>query len=487
MGDAEQGPAPANSPLRDEVEMRILLIAYEFPPSPSPQSLRWAYLGRALVRAGHEVHVLTTEPVWTVAGLPDLPEQMRVHRVSGGPIANVMAMLARRQEARMRVGEVEVPVVPDTAAVSPAAEAAAPSALPMVALRESRLNWKGRLVEQFKRVAMAFLFPDTRGEWYFPARKVIDRLVREIRPDVVVSSHEPATTLELGIYLKRRHGIPWLADLGDPVLADYTPKRWRRRAFRVERRVMALADGITVTAPGTRRLLIERHGLPAAGEEGIAVLPQGFDDQGGSSVIQSSGFFDGERLELLYTGSFYQFRRPDALIAAVMAVPGVRLSVASSVIPDWLRPRFESQPEKFRLLGFMPHAGVLALQRNADVLVNIANDNPCQVPGKVYEYLGARRPILHTGNVVDGDVSATLIRERRRGWICADQGATETLLRTLVARKRTGQLDAEDLDLGEQAVAEFGWSRLAQRLAAMLARLAESGRVSSGIPAGQRY
>src|SRR5690606_37156346 len=35
--------------------MRVLLIAYEFPPSPSPQSLRWAYLSRELVALGHYV------------------------------------------------------------------------------------------------------------------------------------------------------------------------------------------------------------------------------------------------------------------------------------------------------------------------------------------------------------------------------------------------------------------------------------------------
>lgn len=463
--------------------MRVLLIAYEFPPSPSPQSLRWAYLARGLARAGHEVQVITTEPAWAMAGLPELPERVRIHRVAGGPITSLMAMLARRQEARMRArGRVGAPAAP-----APAGGAVPVAVPPVVVVSESRLNWKGRIVERLKRLAMHLLFPDARAEWYFPARKAIDRLIRDFRPDVVVSSHEPATTLELGIHMKRRHGIPWLADLGDPVLADYTPERWHRRAFRVERRVMKLADGITVTAPGTRQLLLERHGKPAGGL-GIDVLSQGFDDQGGAAAPMPQDFFDDGLLELLYTGSFYQFRRPDALIDAVLAVPGVRLNVASSAIPDWLRARLEAQPEKFRLLGFMPHVGVLALQRQADVLVNIANDNPCQVPGKIYEYLGAQRPILHTGNIVEEDVSAALIRERRRGWTCADRSEVEVLLRDLVVRKRAGLLDAGNgLDLGGQIVAEFGWGQLAQRLAATLARLVGETRVSSGLPAGQGY
>lgn len=471
--------------------MRVLLVAYEFPPSPSPQSLRWAYLARGLVRAGHDVHLLTTEPAWAVDGLPEIPEQIRVHRVTGGPIASTMAMLARRHERKQRMrakGVVAPPTAEATAAAGTARDGAppVPPASTIAALGGPRLNWKGRLLGRLRQAAMSFVFPDARGEWYFPARAALDKLLAEVRPDVVVSSHEPATTLELCIDLKRRHRIPWLADLGDPVLADYTPKRWRRRALRVERRVMRLADGITVTAPGTRQLLLERHGA-ASGVAGIEVLTQGFDDFDGTSAPAWDGLFDDGWLELLYTGSFYQFRRPGALIDAVLAVPGARLNVATAVIPDWLRPWFEAHPDKFRPLGFLPHIGVLALQRQADVLVNIANDNPCQVPGKVYEYLGAARPILHTGNIVEEDVAAALIRGRRRGWVCSSREEVEVLLRMLVERKRAGQPDPGEIDLGGQAVAEFGWSRQAQKLATMLAGLIEAGRVPSALPAGQGY
>ncbi|MCW4454311.1 hypothetical protein OK348_05835 [Flavobacterium sp. MXW15] len=456
--------------------MRILLIAYEFPPSPSPQSLRWTYLCRELARLGHEVHVLTADLGWSTAGLPELPEQVRVHRVFGGPITGVVAMLARRQAVKAA----------KAARNQPVAVAAGEVSTPIVALRESQLNWKGRLVEKLRGVATQAIFPDARGEWYFPARRAAIDLVEDIRPDIIVSSHEPATTLELAIDLKRRYpSIPWIADLGDPVLADYTPKRWRRRALRLERRVMELADGITITAPGTRDLLLERHGGKDVGAAGMEILTQGFEDGTLPLVPPVPEFFDATRLELLYTGSFYQFRRPDALIDAVAQTPGVRLNIASSTIPDWLRPRLEAQPERFRLLGFLPHCSAVSLQRQVDVLVNIANDNPCQVPGKIYEYLGSGRPILHTGNVMEGDVSAALIRERLRGWVCGnDQEAMAGLLRSLAARKLAGRLDSEDgLDLGGQSVAEFGWSHLARRLTGMMERLAEgTGEPSEASP-----
>ncbi|GIX34498.1 MAG: hypothetical protein KatS3mg126_0277 [Lysobacteraceae bacterium] len=67
--------------------MRLLLIAYEFPPIEAAQALRWAYLSRELVHHGHEVHVLTVY-------LPSMAESRfqtgaKVHRVFAGPFVGL--------------------------------------------------------------------------------------------------------------------------------------------------------------------------------------------------------------------------------------------------------------------------------------------------------------------------------------------------------------------------------------------------------------
>ncbi len=449
--------------------MRLLLVAYEFPPSPSPQSLRWAYLARELARAGHEVHVLAPDLGWQTPGLPELPPELLVHRTVAGPISGAMALLARRQAAKAarRAGQAS-PSEAGQAAPAPTGNGAA-----LQPVRESRLNWKGRLVERLKGMAQRALFPDSRGEWRRPARRAALELVERLHPDVLITSHEPATPLEVGLAVKRRFpALPWLADLGDPVLADYTPPRWQRRAAALERQVIARADLVTVTAPGTRDLLRQRHGSPAGTGGAIEVLTQGFEDRPGTLDAPAPQLFDRDRLELLYTGSFYRFRRPDALLDAIERVPAARLNIASVTIPEWLWPRLEANPAQFRPLGFLPHRGVLALQRHADVLVNLANDNPCQVPGKLYEYLGAARPILHVKGPAGDDVPSALIAEHRRGWACEpDSAAIVARLETLAAQKRTGQPIAAGLDMGDSAVSMFGWSQLAHRLAELLAAL----------------
>src|SRR5690606_2184139 len=126
-----------------------------------------------------------------------------------------------------------------------------------------------------KRFAGLVLFPDVRAEWTPWARRALRRLLWEARPDVVVTSHEPASTLPLGMYAQRL-GFAWVADLGDPVCAAYTPRRWHRRAWTLEARVSALADCVLVTNEATRSLLVERHGQDP---HRCAVLPNGYDDR----------------------------------------------------------------------------------------------------------------------------------------------------------------------------------------------------------------
>lgn len=434
--------------------MRILLIAYEFPPSPSPQSLRWAYLTRELCDHGFEVHVLT--PALAALGPVNMTcdPRVNVHRTSPGLVSGCIRFL-RNWRRRVSSGELE-------AGLSEAVQSDAP------APRSSVLNWKGRLLERIQQLAGAHLFPDARGEWRPFAKARLKTLLTSVRPHVVVSSHEPATSLEVGLDAVRA-GVPLLADFGDPVLCFYTPARWRERALKLEREVCRRAAHVTVTTAAARALLLERHSIDS---NRISVLSQGFDRDavvnGTDQDLLPQG--DLDVLDLLYTGSFYSFRCPTELVDAVVASPFARLSIATSRAPDWLLEAVAMHPGKVRLLGFLPHASAVAAQRATDVLVNIANDDVVHIPGKLYEYLGAGRPILHLGGD-DCDEVAQLIRNDRRGLVCANaERSISHALDRLMAIKRQG-LWASEFDLDAGSVDKYSWQaiglQLAHRLVAM--------------------
>ncbi|MCD9027459.1 glycosyltransferase [Luteimonas sp. BDR2-5] len=432
--------------------MRILLIAYEFPPSPSPQSLRWTYLSRELDSLGHEIHVLTADLGGETPGLPELPDTIRVHRTFPGPVRGMLSLLRKRQQRKRDAG-----LLPD------APGDAAPAAGQPQAIRPPR-NWKQRISEAIQTVAQFVHFPDIRGEWRFWARRGLRRTLDAVQPDVVVSSHEPATTIELALIAKRR-GFHWVSDIGDPVLASYTPRRWRARSARIERAMCRHADLLTVTTDATAALMQHRHGR----ERPMLVLPQGFDDRRGEPT-EGVALFDADRLELLYTGSFYRFRRPDALLEALQANPALRLNIASIAVPESVLAAASRRPDSIRLLGFLPHTAILDLQRAADVLVNIANDDATQIPGKVNEYLGARRPILNLG--AGGDPTSTMIASLRRGYNCANTpDAIGALLTRLAQAKQASRLD-DGLDLSPAPILDRSWRSIAARLDTYLQALA---------------
>ncbi|TYT23082.1 glycosyltransferase family 4 protein [Luteimonas viscosa] len=425
--------------------MRLLLIAYEFPPSPSPQSLRWTYLVRELAALGHEVHVLTVDLGGETPGLPALPDSVRIHRTFPGFLRGALAL---HREYRMR--HPRKPPGPESTRPEGGGDA----------LRPPR-NWKQRISEAVQGVAGLLHFPDIRGEWRRHGKRELGRLVMTLQPDVVISSHEPATTLELGLTL-RGSRVPWIVDLGDPVLAPYTPSRWRARALRLEQAVFRHAAHVIVTNPNALEQMRNRHGSDMP----MTVLTQGFDPAASEQPALAAEPFDPRRLELLYTGSLYAFRRIDALLEALRAEPRIRLSIASVTVPETILAASKAMPEQLRLLGFLPHRHALAIQRRADVLINIANDDPAQIPGKFYEYLGAARPILHLAD--DPDLVATRITELRRGWSRPnDASAIAGLLVDLVGAKAAGRLDA-GISLHPGDVRAHSWPHIASQLDALI-------------------
>lgn len=431
--------------------MRVLLVSYEFPPSRSPRALRWRYLVRELALLGHEVHVLVPDLGEPGVELPQTPGRVEVHPSFPGPFGWLVGM-ANRRRSRRRV---------DTAA-------------PPAAASTVRLNWRGRMVDAGKRIAGLILFPDVRAEWTPWARRDLHRLLDQIAPDIVVTSHEPASTLPLGLSAQRR-GFAWVADLGDPICAAYTPRRWYRRAWALEARVSALADGVLVTNEATRALLVERHGQDP---HRCAVLPNGYDDRRVSGRQEDAGTvsFDDDRLELVYAGRLYGYRDPAPLLRAVADSDGVRLTL---VVPD--PPPTDDAAAmaaiaggRLRVLGPLPHGRVQAMLERADVLVNLGDrGQPVRTPAKLFEYFGIERPILHVHSE-GADAAAGLLQGLRRGWSCEDDAeALAELLADLRRRKDEGALH-RGLALGP--LADYAHTSLGRRLEGLLRDAADAGR-----------
>jgi Glycosyltransferase Family 4 len=429
--------------MTDYRSMRILLVAHDFPPIASPQALRWRYIVNELVRMGHDVTVICATELNSRGSEDHRVQGCRVEAVPDASVLTTAFALLRRLRTSYRWrGPLSSPSGPATKGSS------------------VRLRW----VRRYLRVVDAFRFPDHRRAWLRPARHALRAILASNRPDLVILSHEPAVGLMLARECAESR-LPWIADLGDPVLTSYTLRRWRRASLRLEKTVCAGASALIVTNEATANLLRMRHlteGKP------IVVIPQGFDPAR-SGVASDLRSYSGDNcLRLLYTGRLYRFRSGRELFAAVLRVPGIVLELAVSEPSAEVVALASEYPDKFHLLGAVPHEAALALQADADVLVNLGNADATQTPGKIYEYLGSGKPILHVSQS-ESDAVNVLLNDLARGWsVAADVDALTDTLHNLRALKTRGQLGL-GLDLSSASVSSHTWASRARSVSALCA------------------
>jgi len=285
--------------------------------------------------------------------------------------------------------------------------------------------------------------------------------------DVVLASMSPFETSEAAARIATTLRVPWIADLRDPWALDEMivyPTRWHRaRELRRMRRSLSGASLVIMNTPEAARAV--RDSFPELSERTIAIT-NGFDAEDflGEPPLRSDDRFrivhtgslhvalgsahearrwlrrwtGGERVpvDILARSHLYLLRALDRWrgespreIARAELVLAGDLSEA-----DRIAIERSSVADLVHMPGYLPHSESVALLRAADLLFLPMHGLPPGerariVPGKTYEYLAAKRPILAA--VPEGD-ARDFVLASGLGDVCApdDVGAmVETLRR----------------------------------------------------------
>ena len=260
------------------------------------------------------------------------------------------------------------------------------------------------------------LYP--RNVWPLLAAVAGHRAIRRHRPDAILTSGPPHFTHLVGRHLRRRTGLPWVADFRDPwVAGDRSPVTWttRDRDERDELSVMREADAIIANTPGARDLLCRAYPQYASK---MSAITNGYDPD--EFAARPGPRRPGSTIEIVHTGVIYANRSPAPFLDAVQRLEAVALgdrTVRVRFIGDFVDARQKEQVEhnlreglkaSVSLEGRVPYAESIRAMVQADVLLLL--DSPGRragVPAKLYEYIGAGRPILALAEP-DGDVAWVL-------------------------------------------------------------------------------
>ena len=376
--------------------LKILIVAYFYPPQNITGARRPAALAKWLGRRGHEATVLTSRQ----AGSGPDP--------AGARITRTRDLLATR--LNWRGDSLKVVTGASDATWTPGA------------------NFWGAIV-----------VPDVQLVSWLPfAVAAARRLQRRHGFDAVITTSPIDSAHLVGLALQRQ-GVPWIADLRDGWRFEAPREEWplalQRRADDVlERLVVRRADAVvTVTEPLSADLR-RRHGIA------VETITNGFDPEDAPAAAAAPERAPRKRA-LVYTGGLGKERTLRPVLEALARMAEDDPGLADRVEVVLAGPQTAQEREVYatpafapfvRTLGFLDRPETVALQRSADVLLLVTSGSRTgEATGKLYEYLAAGRPILVLGA---GSAAGTIVTEAGAGLAVPthDAAAAETALRRLL-------------------------------------------------------
>jgi hypothetical protein len=152
-----------------------------------------------------------------------------------------------------------------------------------------------------------FFIPDARISWVRPSISFLSDYILTHQIDTIITTGPPHSLHLIGLQLKQKHSIKWVADFRDPWTQIGYHKKLKLSSFaqkkhkRLEAAVLQTADELLVTSLKTKTLFSELTSTP------ISVLTNGFDFEISSGTPLDSKF------TLSHIGSLFEGRNPSVL------------------------------------------------------------------------------------------------------------------------------------------------------------------------------
>ena len=358
---------------------RVLIITYYWPPSAGSGVQRWLKFAKYLPEYGWEPVIFTPEnPDFELKDESlgkEINPQMEVLKF---PIWEPYQLF--RKLKKEKIG--------DTAKV----------------LEKKQKSWADHL-GIWARANL--LVPDPRRFWIKPSAAFLLDLLQKGQFQAIITTGPPHSMHLIGLELKRKTGIPWLADFRDPwskwEFLDTLPMlSWIRKIHqKMELSILKEADTVTTISPTFQQEFEAIH------PRKIELLTNGFDPADLPADFWTNTV-KSDSLEILYTGVIDAIRNPIPFLSSLKSVfeqsskkvnmrfvGKVSEPVQAFIEADlWLKTHV-------KLEGYVSHEEVFAFYKKANLLLLILTDTKNaqgNIPGKIFEYMATGRPILALGD-----------------------------------------------------------------------------------------
>ena len=415
------------------MSQNVLLISYWFPPAGGSSVQRMLKFAKYLPENGWHTSVLTVKEPAIYYMDEDLekeiPPDVHVYRTPYVDPTEVYKSLRK--------------VIKPRSARSAASTPSGGTRLPEL----HRSGFEGML----KSIAQKVLIPDGTVTWVpFAVRKGLEVIKRD-KIDIVLTSAPPYSVHLIGWWLAKLTKVPWVADYRDLWGASdpFTPvSRFRQRVnAAIERRILKTATEV-VTATPTLNLKIPAKD-PSVPKEKFHLIVNGFDPDDFKDIERREP--DG-KFTIVFTGGVTPPGTARTFFTALSELPP---HVKDDLQVTFFGGLYDADRECITELDlgdcvktepFISRGEVLERQANSHVLLLLINPLWVEsLPGKLFEYIANRRPILAL-IPPEGD-AAELLRASNAGIIVpwADVEEAKSQILSLYAKYKDGTLHPPEL------------------------------------------
>ncbi len=382
---------------------KILIITYYWPPSGGSGVQRWLKFVKYLVKAGWEPYVFTPEnPSFTIEDkslqkdVPDSAEVIRFPIWEPYHLFFKIASLTGRKNIRQ------------TDFISTGKKS----------FFQKISSW----------IRGNFFIPDARVFWVKPSVEYLHDFISSNQIEKIITTGPPHSLHLIGLRLKKSNpSLQWIADFRDPWsewdLLDTLSlsSLARKRHVALEKKVLTSADRVITIAPYHVKRLEELS------ERKVDLITNGFDEEDFQEIIHSRT----DKFTIRHVGIVDELRDPKPVMRAIKELCISDKDFANHVLIEFIGnvnstfknfivedPQLSGITE---IVDQMPHDQLLKLYGATDLqLLVLAHTAiaPGNLPGKFFEYLASRKPILGIGPQA-GDAAqilqqthAGVIRER---------------------------------------------------------------------------
>ncbi len=368
--------------------MDLLIVSYHFPPDDAIGGIRPYQFARLLPQHGVETWVLTVYPAHAWKLNPEFqPEGVPVERIVRTPVHT-----SRGQRLQRLTNRIKALLAPKQGT------GAKPRA---------RVDYGAEVKRKPLLLAClleALEYPDRHIGWYRPAMGAVRKLLRQVPVSAVFSTSPPRTSALIAYAIARQYGLPWIMDLRDPwvtyvegwrsTIQCPIVRRMHQRAFSA---CLHRANAVTVNSPVLAEFIAREH---VAVSRKLHVLPNGIDE---TLLSGRKGPSHPERLLIGHFGTIYGRRTTYQFLKGVASwvkEDGVDINRLSLVFYGDSAEDVGSIAEQFGLTQIVqvhpavPRSAVTPIMESCAVLLLLAQQQPLQIPGKVYEYLATGKPVI---------------------------------------------------------------------------------------------